>query len=116
MRKLSTIMLTILLNLAYIPSFAKSWYSDGTLHSATLATWFNSSDENRMATAADIITVTVSEKNESKAMILVANDARLLKIKARQLVDCLGNFNQSAFSSSSVAEMSFVCLMDMGLL
>jgi len=38
------------------PAPAKTWYSGGTLHSATMAEWRTASYENRLATSADFVT------------------------------------------------------------
>lgn len=44
----------------------KAWYSGGTLHKATAAEWLKATNGNRLATAADWVTVTIGIETESK--------------------------------------------------
>lgn len=93
------------------PAMAGEWYTGGTLSRANLGQWASASGANRLATAAD--SVTVLRNHLGKAMVHPDD----YKQESRQLVVCLREIAADpATHAVGVSEASSACFIAMGWL
>ena len=106
MKPITAPILTFLLTFMFAAPVAAEWYSGGNLHDANLASWSSSSNQNRLATSADIA-----------AKILEGRFSSMdeLKIHARNLQICIDEVAiDPQLGSQSVREMAAACMVVMG--
>lgn len=113
MKKVFCILLFVLLSVN--ANAQKKWYQGGTLHSATLYEWKQSSERNKLATISDWIVVVF--KNHKKPI----TSTNSIKEKAKEVRKCT-NRRISKFRSITnlkvlkANEIAYKCMVDLGYL
>lgn len=86
------------------PPSSKQWYRGGTLHNATIAEWKIATQENRLATSADMIAATL--KSEGKQLSNI-NELFPLASALERCVSEAGDSEQA--NSQKVADLAAGC-------
>ena len=106
------------------PAFAGEWHEGGTLHTATVSRWNQSSYKNRLATSADWF-VSITKKHNSSLQIKVnqlSGSQYLVTLKAfsAQLEKCVSDIayiksgkKQALESNDKIAEVASMCFLSM---
>jgi hypothetical protein len=85
---------------------SSAWYQGGTLHNATIAEWRNATNENRLATSADMMAATL--KSEGRKL---SSFDELLPL-AQNLERCISIAGESeAVRSQDVAGLAVPCIL-----
>ena len=85
------------------PAYAQ-WYTDGTLHKATVAQWTTATERNRLATASDWAATVLGEKR-----VVRLGSIDRLKPYATDLKECIDIAAPAAPKSSRVVELASAC-------
>ena len=125
MIKRATISLLFVL-LFTIPQFASAghWYEGGTLQSANVSKWNQSSYENRLATSADWFVSITKQHNSSlqKKVNQLSGSQYLVTLKAfsAQLKKCVSDIayiksgkKQALESNDKIAEVASMCFLSL---
>jgi hypothetical protein len=105
-------------------TFAGEWYEGGTLHTATVSKWNQSSYKNRLATSADWFVSITKKHNLSLQWKLdhLSNSQHLSSLKAfsAQLEKCISDIaniklrkKQALKSKDKIAEVASLCYLSM---
>lgn len=90
------------------PTPTRAWYSGGTLHQATWAEWRQATYDNKLATAADMITNIYEPPWETLTELRLLSD---------ELVSCLNIVQDTAIAlsgeNSSIVDYAVVCVIEM---
>ena len=112
--------------LVTIPQFASAgkWYEGGTLQSANINKWNQSSYKNRLATSADLF-VSITKKHNSslqRKLDRLSNSQYLISLKAfsAKLENCASDVayikpgeNRVFNSNDKIVEVAFLCYVSM---
>jgi hypothetical protein len=109
-----------------VPQFASAgkWYEGGTLHTATVSRWNQSSYKNRLATSADWFVSITKQHNSSlqKKVNQLSGSQYLVTLKAfsAQLEKCVSDIaniksgkKQALKSNDKIAEVASMCFLSM---
>ncbi len=108
------------------PAFAAEWYEGGTLHTATVSRWNQSSYKNRLATSADLFESITKKHNSSlqRKLDRLSNSQYLSLLKAFsvQLEKCASDIAIANIkpgvprvfkSNDKIVEVVFMCYLSM---
>jgi hypothetical protein len=106
------------------PAFAGEWHEGGTLHTATVSRWNQSSYKNRLATSADWFVSITKKHNSSLQWKLdrLSNSQYLISLKAysAKLENCASDVayikpgeNRIFNSNDKIVEIAFLCYLSM---
>jgi hypothetical protein len=116
--------LFILLFASPQPAFASEWYEGGTLHTATVSGWNQSSYKNRLATSADWF-VSITKKHNSslqRKLDRLSKSQYFVSLKAfsAKLENCTSDIayikpgEKRVFNSNDkIVEIAFLCYLIM---
>jgi hypothetical protein len=91
------------------PNYSSSeWWNGGTLHSASVGEWKNSTEENKLATSGDFVSGTI-DTSQVKSM-----DEILVKAQAVRACINKATDGTSQLDSHHVSEIAALCLISLG--
>lgn len=81
------------------------WYSGGDLHKKTIGDWKSATKENRLATCADFMAITMKDKSVNE-----------LKIPSNELMDCINEATRGLPETDyqKVSEIATLCVLTLG--
>ena len=97
------------------PPAAQEWHEGGTLHDVNMTEWIAGTDEDRLATAADMATDAWERGLLQGRNILHAEDWPIFRLYAMELRECLtgaGAYTLETYMSP-VAEVAAACMIEL---
>ena len=108
---LGTAVVTVLLLTAPLKAIAGHWYVGGTLYNATAREWHNSSNDNKLATAANW---SLMQPNIRK-ISAKSSSMETVKPYAIELVACVDQISVGdTYSDKNISSLAAACMVSMG--
>jgi hypothetical protein len=102
---LRTILTIAVMLCASLSTASAEWYSNGNLHQKTIRDWKQASEQNRLATAADMVTA-IHKPQTRKELNTVT------KLQAVALVICINGAGADAHSNNfKVVDIAAACMV-----
>ena len=95
------------------PPTAQQWHEGGTLHDVNMTEWIAGTDEDRLATAADMATDAWERGLLQGRNILHAEDWPIFRLYAMELRECLTVAYTLETYMSPVAEVAAACMIEL---
>lgn len=93
------------------PPQARFWYSGGTMHNADSARWSQATDQNRLATSADLVVKRLIQQGANPSTLEVER----IKPWATELKDCISKALDEGADDGRVPDVAESCLDGMPL-